>query len=741
MKNFLAILPLLLGVIFLSPLNAADPPKQPARLVTKLPEDHAFQKTLRNYLGSLTEKDYDHGVTEKFNPVADPPDQELQFRHWLLSKSIQPLIGTKRGYPSVNAPAKLFTLKEIEKPEGVMMPPAWPEGIVWLTGWDYPGNPYHKSRAMKLRAFTVMCIHLTMLDDQLENAPEEGGNRFDSLSAYMIRLTYPYLSVKDVLPEEARKAYEAGLRKMGRRLLDWGTRAQEPEIDLVAPVSLWYLSQILADPAFTKEVEAVARKMFTEHRFFSKAGYYIEHGGIDVGYAGTAHIFTTWAALASNWPFAKEALDRAYRLRGHLYLPDPDGKLFGPCHFNARTGFDASRDQWAWDNFRELAASLVTPEAAHLAKMPTTEELLNAGANRARACQAQLNENPVNVAKKEFFKSDQLTSNPWKYRQWLSYNFPLSVNYAYDFCPKDAYAQRLKLEKEVSPFLKSPWDREATFLRAFDNDFVAAKQPTYRAILHTGPVGGEPESDHTFSSFAGFGGGQLSSFWTPATGSVILGRRGGMTRDKNFDLIEEWRQWAIHAISGTKPDGKVFTTARIRQPAVLNQLEKERGTIRVSGVIPAAMLDQKKVLVGRLEYARAFTFEEGSIKVESTLRSTGQDTIAELYETIPVFLRDTQMQPKATPTAIEFRIGDAWKPASEIWFEGVTAVRLTRFDGAVEIVFEQPRRVKLSPAEWVDTYLSRIACRNVLIDLLENKDKPKVLREAAVSYRVMAGKK
>jgi hypothetical protein len=86
------------------------------------------------------------------------------------------------------------------------------------------------------------------------------------------------------------------------------------------------------------------------------------------------------------------------------------------------------------------------------------------------------------------------------------------------------------------------------------------------------------------------------------------------------------------------------------------------------------------------------------------------------------------------------RVSDEWPlvPASADWAEGVAAVRLTRFTGSVIITFDWPRRLKLAPEEWADTYLSKATCRNLLIDLLENKDQPKVLRLPTVSYHLQA---
>src|SRR5262249_43682633 len=102
-----------------------------------------------------------------------------------------------------------------------------------------------------------------------------------------------------------------------------------------------------------------------------------------------------------------------------------------------------------------------------------------------------------------------------------------------------------------------------------------------------------------------------------------------------------------------------------------------------------------------------------------------------------IFLREGAVNPKnpTAQTTIEFRVEESWTAATNEWFENVTAVRLNRFDGAVLIECDRPRRMKLSD-EWNDKYLSRVACRNVMIDMIENRDQPKVVRDATVSYRI-----
>ncbi len=722
-----------------TPSPTTAPPPPPVFLRTTLPEHHAFQKTLRTYLASLKAGDFEHGVTQQFSTVSVPADAETQYRNFLLTQMLQPLIGTKRGYPAVNAPSHLFTLPEIETPEGIQCPPVWVEPTAFLVTWSHPGNPYFQSRAMKLRAFVTMCIHLSMLDAQLEYAPEVGGSgRSDWLAPTLILLAYPFPTVRDVVPETVCEAYLTGLRKMGQRLLDRGPKGEDPQLDVVAPLSLWYISQALGDADFLKQTEAYARKLFTDERHFHPAGYFVDRGGLDLGFGGQTNFFTSWIALATRWPFASDVVDRCHRLRAHVSLPDPDGHTYGPSHFQTRYSADAWRDQWEWGHYRDFAASLVTDEAAYLVTLPPPAVLTDAAAQRAGFFNAQIAENPLTGEPRHFARNDELGNHPWKFSLWQSYNFPAMVSYAYDHYPAGAFAHRMKLEQEKSPLLLSPFLRDGTFIRDFSKVFTVAKLTNYSAILHTGPVGApNPEDGHVpLAGPYGFGGGQLSAFWTPATGSVLLGRRGGMTKDKNMDNLEDWRSWPIHAVSGIRPDGKVFTTARLQSPHVESTLHASDGTVRVSGTIPRGLLGQAKALDGRVDYARTFTLTADALRIETTLKSTGQDSIAELYETLPVFLRETAQQAKSQPTTIELLQDEIWSVAGANWTEQVAAVRLTRFNGAVLVEFDRPRRVKLSPADWQDTYLSHAACRNILIDLLENKDQPRVLGTAAISYRL-----
>ena len=690
-----------------------------AEAQARLPQKHDYQRVLRAHMATLTEQDFAHGVTDRLSVQPSSQDPDYLYRNYLLSATIQPLVGTKRGYPSVNAPARIFTLGVIEGVEKVIRPPVWPEPLMTFVQWNYPGNPYHGNRGLKLRAFAWCSLNLMMLDDYIEEQkPAPRGERF----AYqLITMGSPYAGFADLLPPDVQDAYRFGIRKLAQRIIDWGIRGEEPFYDLITPVGLWYASQVVGDPGFTQQVEAHARVFFTDPKYFHPAGYFVDHGGCELARGGTTNYFAVWAAVATDWPFAKEAVDRIYRLRAHLLLPEPDGSITGPCQFNALRGAPVSADNWIWDGVREHAAAMISDEAVCQAPLPSAELLAGAAARRAQTFQGQLMENPVQSAGPNgyvYVKNEDIQGHPWEYRLWATYNFPASVNPGYEFYRPGAYARRVALEQQNPALTKLPFERPGTFVHNFADAFVATKQAGYGAVLHTGPVGHQSPDDgrKPLPEPLGFGGGELSAFWTPATGAVLQGRRRSLTDKETFDKIEEWRLWPIHAVSGQTTAGKVFTSARIAVPQVTPRLTDAGGAVEVAGTIPAEQLGLGQVLPGKLDYQRTFEINQDRLRVSTTL-TTAIDQIgefvSELYETLPVFHRE---KGEAPVTVIEFQAGNEWRPAAAEPMEAVTAIRLTRFNGAVQITFEQPQRVQLSPAEWQDTFMTRAVCRNILID-------------------------
>ncbi len=735
--------------------------------LTQLPQDHEYQTVLRDYMATLTEHDFEHGVTGRL-PLDTPTSQdpEYLYRQYILTLTHQPLVGTKRGVPSVNAPPELFLLSAIERPEGVMEPMVWPETLMAFVEWDYPGNLYRDNRALKLRAFVGGAVQMMLFHNFAER--NDGKTpppiRPDWHGYVPVYFAAAYPGFKEVLPPEVRKAFETGLKMVGERMLKWGVRGESCESDLMAPLGLVYISRAIKDPEFTQAVEERVRLVCTDPRYIHPAGYWVERGGIDMGFGGTANLYATWIALMTDWPFAREAVERAYRLRGHLILPEPDGTLVGPGHFNSRLGSTVACDQFACDGTRDIAASMVTDEAFQFIGSITgrdhtkysPEVLKAAPGRRAFMFNEDIGENPrIREADGSLrhIRSDEIKLGKWGLRMWWTHNFPISVNPGYEFYRDGAFAHRQELEKNNAAMFKSPFLRGENFIRDFAQAFVVTRQPGFAAILHTGPVGAQTPDDKKFQ-FAGplgLGGGQLSAFWTPETGTVLLGQRSGMSYDQSFDKLDAWRTWPQHAISGVTASGKIFSSGRCAQPETETEVQNNRATVRVSGSLVAMKLvddggQEAKgaalyddTIEGQIGYSRAFKMDEKGVSVKTTVSGDGQDSIAELYEMLPVFLHDAQHQADTTPTAIEFQSGGAWTTATAQSVENVQAVRLTRFCGSVMVTFDKPQRVKLSPANWSDTWFTKAVARNVLIDLLDSGGQPEVVQGSRiVAYRIEA---
>jgi len=691
---------MLIGALVLVPraAAAADLPKPEARAGhTMLPQEHQYQRALRQFMATLTEQDF---VSPQGEVKGTPPsaDADEQFRTWMMEVRA-PSIGSKRNYSSMVVAAKLFTLDALEGAEAVMRPPVHPEPLVELANWNSAGNPYFNSKTVKMRAFVVIALDLMMFDDLLAHQPNSPANRSHMLAGTVLRLAYSYPGVRDVLPKETQQAFEFGLRKLATRSMEWGPGIGAlREWDTVAIPALYYAGKALRDPQFDAATQEYCRKLLANPSIFSPAGYFVLGGSMDA-MSGISAYYAVWGAIASDWPFAREAVAKTYRLRTHLMLPEPDGSLVGPTHMCSLLSQDFAGWQWNWP-FTNWAAALVSDEAACLTHLPSAEALQKASEGVASSLRFQIGE--VSWVPKGMDLAP-----------WGAQPPPTSPNFASMSYPKGYYAKRLELEKSRPALAKLPFQRDEVFVHTFADEIAVIKSATFGVILHTGPSG---EGDKPLA----FGGGALSAFWTPQTGAVILGRNRGAWKvdyDKSF---QEWRTWPTHAVTGANAAGKVFTSAKIPRPEATFKGDKpDQFEATVRGEIPPASDPSGAALGGKLEYRRTFRSTSGGLHVTTGVKSIGSNEIAEMYEVIPVYLGDSTRFDKAPPTKIEWQIDGAgdWAASSDAFADKVTAVRLTRFGHAVVIKFDRPRRAKLSPADWVDNYLSRAVCRNIMVDL------------------------
>lgn len=503
-------------------------------------------------------------------------------------------------------------------------------------------------------------------------------------------MAYNYGEAKADLPEKVQQAYETGLRKMVDRLKEWGPAGLHTNMDLFVPVGLSYTAKVINDPEITKTAIEVSKQLYTNPNYYNPAGFFVEEGGFDTSYNGIALFFSTWAGLISDWDFVHKALDQAYKLRAYLSLPEPPGakdKLgkrmwFGPTHFSTRTSGDSPSDQWGWID-RNIAASWMTDHALPLVPMPDEESL-----RRPPRETGTMDESPA----------------PWKETHWTRSNL------ATEFNKPGFYDRLVKLHAEDSPLVKLPFDRPGGFIEQFGDSLVIAKFAHYGVVIFCGKVSSE------YTGIArGFGGGNISAFWMPEGGPIILGRRGG-TQGDHPDLPEEWRERPVNAISGQSANGKMFSSSRCQNPERTIRVGKDSFDVTVKGAM--GTYPSRIKLRGTMTYERRFTGDKDGVTVESSVQSDTKDVLGEMYETIPFFLKDARIHPDDAlpPFGIEFKVGSNWQAATAEPMDNVTAIRTHRYEGALEVQLEKPSRVRLSPKEWVDRYQSRATCRNVMID-------------------------
>lgn len=672
-----------------------------------LPQNHPYQVTLRNYLASLIESDFIITPATLSYDTNFFASVDNLYRIWLLTGFY-----SSPRTDGLRYPASRFTLSAIEgDANSVLQPYPWAHEIAWWAQWSYPGNPFYGSRAIKLRAFASAVVDMIMLDD----AHERGlYRRSDLLGGTLIWLGYTYGVVKDILPAEVREAYETGLIKFFTRIEQWGPTGMFGDMDSMAIVGMFYTAQSIGDPDLLSRAQNYASRIIMN--YFAE-GMERHQGGYDASYNGIAIFFLTWAALATNWEITTQAVDWLHEVKSHLTLPEPDGTFYGPSHFSSNTSADVANDQWSGTPPRDIGAAMVSDWALYLAFGGRTGRAWAWAVPDPSRMESTIRSwmNSINNA-----LGSPLSPAPsaWVERHWIRSE---TNTYASDHYRPGTYARLQQILQSNSPLSRPPFSRSGTFINHLldTRTFLAAKFTRYGAILYTGRLSWQA------NPIAGFGGG-LSAFWTPETGSVILGRRRGFQHN-NPDRWDEWRTWPVNALSGALPDGRAFTTARYR-PSWDDRgytLSENGAFVVFNGRIGDAYTAQNNAIQGTVTFRRTFTLDAQKVTIESALFSDSVDTVAELYESIPLFLYESVRQ-RNVPHQIWFLIGNQWVAIDSTdtsLHEGVQQVKIRRFNGRVRIVFDTPRSVKLSE-QWYDGYQSGATCRNILVDLLENAGQP-----------------
>ncbi|MEM8484869.1 MAG: dockerin type I repeat-containing protein [Bacteroidota bacterium] len=705
----------------------------------QIPQDHDYQVTLRTYLETLTEADFE--VTLEPVVYEDSFFTSMDQLHatWILLEDFGRQ--STLDMTGVRVDASYFVLSSIEQNGEVYMRAGRNSGFLdpvntaWWATWDYAGNPYFDSRAVKLRAFVASAVDMMMTDHELEGSIVN--QRSDYVGGYLAKYGYAYYVAKDLLDVEVQEAYETGLLKFFERLESYQPYGSGgADMEAFQLPALWYTAEAIDSDDL--RFRARERTLDVLQEIMRGDGHYHEHGndGLDLSYEGILHHFLAWAALLYDDPEIDQFVDKSARLKAYQTLPEPSGHFFSPSHFNTGTAKGEANDQWH-SYQRDHAMAMLSEEARYLIwtgrTLPAWYEqgVPSETVMRTQIAQSIIKRNDDTEATSIWAWMEPSANTPgvWRAEHWLRGLAAAAILYKPGF-----YAELEALEASNAPATKPPFLREENFIEEFGDTFVIARFDTYGAIIHTGST-----VSQWGNGVPGLSGGSLSAFWTESTGSVIMGRSRGT---QNADADEwsgdrGWDTWAVHAISGVNASGQPFSSARNRIPEVETTITgNEAATITVSGAIGQhdnGLSAPDQAIVGDVAYERVFSLKPSGLTVTSTLTSDESDQVTALWEMIPLFLVDT-VQDEAD-ASISLYVDGAWVPATDAVQEGVTAIRTTRFDESVKITFERPRRVKLSSTIWeASSVSSRI--QNVMVDLLEQEGPAALPATASVTYAI-----
>ncbi len=720
----------------------------------QLPQNHPWEVTLRNYMASLKTGDFDVPLKHlSWNPAWAASDEEL-YKWWLAFRDLP-------DDKEIQMDSRYFLLSSIQPGDG-QIHMAIGRGkysvlsAAFWAGFDYPGNPYYNSRAVKLRALIPAMVDMMMLTQYQEDG-HKSFQRSDFAGANLIMYAYPFFVGQDVLPANVRAAYLEGMREMRAKIITWGPTGIFADMDSFALVGMWYMAKATGDPG-----DIAAAKAYTDRdikRWFYNAGYMGHGDAFDATYNGLALYFYTWVGMISDYQPVIDVIRKMITLKSYLTVPDPDGYWNGPSHFSTATSGPVSSDQWN-DYLRDVADGMVTDKALYLlegngvnrnygweiipdksymesaaARLGIPGILIHGFSGYRRAAPAPF----TSLLKSSYVP---LIWKPDHNQHWINGNAQIFICDGY----RDGFYKKIiSLKKTNSPLLLSPWQRKAGFIKVFSNNtshpdscaFVVAKLGGYGAIIHTARLSNWGKAT---GSLSGLGGGALSTFWTPGTGTVINGIAAGYQNPDLHDTWGNWTQWGDNAISGVNGDGKPFSSARNRFPRAVARVSADstQAVVIAEGQISSntdgGRTAPNGAIQGKVHYRRTFELSPAGLTITSKLTSDGQDKAKELWEMIPVYLQNGGNQ--SGRTAVLFQVNGKAVPASTSLTRGVVAIQLRRFGGVVNITFEHPQSAKLSVPREIN-YQVHATTQNIMIDLLHSGGKAVPLpKQASVTYTI-----
>lgn len=686
---------------------------------------YPWEKTLADYLKSIK--------SEQVETQAKPVDSTkfeagTEKRHLYLGHGYTPLLNFLAA--AVELPAKDFLWSNIWRPEaepvhdflsdtrhnlekGQLWIPTHPN-VANILAWAYSDkaawNPYYHVENVGRRAAVISTVNLLCWT-------ESDYYRNDKSSSYKGRkwglhtavtgfsLTFnafTFLKVKDLLPGEVKKAWIAGLLHMCERI---NSRSPIGPVNmrLSIPVGMYYAYLGTGDEKIKKMYQKwLGLTVFGAECSF--AGHYWDGGGRapDGSYNGIAlHRLAELYAITRD-PNVLVLLRRAYKLKSYMSLPMPSGRWISPSHFN-----DRCQSSFANDQYQGRETSFVT-------KVPESDIFLKKFRSKMRFPSFET------LAKSSIVPSKRVVSAfQWgggegrggRMHDWAN------VMHLPDYMYHESEAE---IQKELTKNHALPVLASERFTENFNNEFYCVRRPAYYAIFYAGSAVATDNGTTNYRGmlknkgglFNGFAGGGLSAFWTPA-GTFIIGRmtayedykRQEIDLGKRTVLIPGWRDWVNNHVIGETSEGKIITSARTSWP----KSDLDKNSLVITGEAVKKNHRQKEITKATLTYKRDYQLKDDRLVCDLTLKTDQPLDMKSFYETIPLHITDD--------LKVRFLDSKGTELSDTAQIEHVKTVELSRQDGKVDLVFDQPRTIARIAKKIASKQVGVVYCQNLQVVL------------------------
>jgi PKD repeat protein len=725
---------------------------------TLLSQDHCYQWHIYNWLETITLAD----VTIQ--------NQSVSWDGYSTSQQqLGDLFLKTRGFPwqapsfPIRGQAKWFVLNNgagagIEA-TGKVVGLGWGSDAAMWHWLDIPksgggqGNPYYQDPKVCRRALVATAVDMLMQHQEWE--AEDVNNRSDFLGGQMNAWAYAYAECKYVLDSTTQRwGFEEGFAVMIDLMRQWGPVGVNANMDTRAVSAAAHVYMATNDASIKDRAIRLVRSLvfgcetctletYSGEAIWKEAGYVAEYNGPETTYNGVSllHFLEAYSLTQDvpEWSFMEEPVLRMIEFKIYQYFKDPTttepfpvGYFDGPAGYAGRTG-----DSYVYDQrdrpWREVVAAALHPTEKALFRD------LKAPQSGARGYVFGANDPAgwIDTAIQWWNGSPgggfpcictQDTSTPaaWSHDHW-------PTDYYYEPPNANWYAQMEQMVGANDPKVLTPFERSTSFSKVFDDEFWA-----YKNSDGTRQFGWFVEHVPRQWPYAAWTGGSLQTFWTKNSGIIIMSKHNKSGDDsRSYDIID---RWGAHHVWGRLTGGGSFSNATWNDNGkpVVDVSHLTGGTPYVtvrSGFQNNSGngLDTTAALV-----ATRFNAIANGIQITRTIKSNQSLQVTELWESLPVYLRDVEAESFMQETSIEYWDGSAWRAVGTSAV-GTTKLRLGRNYGSgpqyVYVRFQEQRNVKLSSSAWVGTYQTSNALRTVHISLLQGSGAVP-LPAASITYSI-----